>query len=281
MIDRKKKLYISDLDGTLLTPESEIPERDIERLNRLIARGLQFTVATARNYDSALPLIKDLDLRLPVILFNGVYLTDFNTGKNVTQSQFVSRRVLDDILTLVAPLKMDPFVYTYGDIHRIYFLHPRNAGSRTYVQSLNGDPRLRKVESYDFHENENISGLLLVDTLAALDPVHRTLKERFGDTLNLYFAPDFTTPGFYWLQAFHRSASKGAMLRTFSDYLDFPLERMVVFGDNVNDLEMFEAAGRAIAVENAFPEALAAADEVIGSNGDGAVIDYLESFGII
>ena len=73
--DPRNLFYISDLDGTLLNHEGQLPKDSINRLNRLIAQGLNFTIATARNYDSAYPLLSGLNLRHPVILFNGVYLT--------------------------------------------------------------------------------------------------------------------------------------------------------------------------------------------------------------
>ena len=76
----KELLYISDLDGTLLTPYSNFSEDAVRRLNRLIDLGLKFTIATARNHASAHPLLRGLNLKLPVILFNGVYLTNFHTG---------------------------------------------------------------------------------------------------------------------------------------------------------------------------------------------------------
>ena len=67
-------LYVSDLDGTLLDSDGQLPEDSIQRLNRLIDKGLNFTIATARNYDSAYPLLQGLNLKLPVILFNWVRL---------------------------------------------------------------------------------------------------------------------------------------------------------------------------------------------------------------
>ena len=54
---------------------------------------------------------------------------------------------------------------------------------------------------------------------------------------------------------------------------------MVVFGDYLNDLEMFAAAGRSIAMANALPDVLKAADQVIGSNAEAAVLTHLESLG--
>jgi hydroxymethylpyrimidine pyrophosphatase-like HAD family hydrolase len=50
-----------------------------------------------------------------------------------------------------------------------------------------------------------------------------------------------------------------------------------VFGDNINDLKMFQFADRAIAVGNAQPEAIRHADQVIGSNAEDAVVRYIQA----
>lgn len=275
----KELLYVSDLDGTLLDMHGEFPRPWVDRLNRLIDRGLKFTIATARNYDSVHPILHEVNLQLPVILFNGAYLTDFPTGENLEQSNYIQREVAYELLEVVAPLEQDPFVYTFDERHRLYYRNATNEGSQAYLKSLEGDGRLQYVDEYQFKDGEQIAGLLLIDTPAVLDPIHRQLRERFPDNLNQYFAKDIAHPKFHWLQMFHHHADKGKMLRTLSHHLDTPLSQIVVFGDYLNDLEMFEIAGKAVAMGNALPEVQSAAHEVIGTNARGAVLDYLESLG--
>jgi hypothetical protein len=277
--DPKELLYVSDLDGTLLDMHGNFPRAWVDRLNRMIDRGLKFTIATARNYDSAHPILHEVNLQLPVILFNGAYLTHFKTGENLEQSNYIQRDVAYELLELVAPLEQDPFIYTFDERHRLYYRNATNEGSQAYLKSLEGDGRLQYVDEYQFTDNEQIAGLLLIDTPAVLDPVHRQLRKRFPDNLNLYFAKDIARPKFHWLQMFHHHADKGKMLRTLSQHLETPLSQIVVFGDYLNDLEMFEIAGKAIAVGNALPEVQAVAHQVIGTNASGAVLDYLESLG--
>ena len=277
--DPKQRLYVSDLDGTLLNSHGEFPKEWAARLNHMIDRGLKFTIATARNYDSTHPILRDVNLQLPVILFNGAYLTHFETGENLDQSNFIAPRVVDALLEMTQQLGMDPFVYTYDERHYLYYRNAGNAGSQGYLKSLEGDGRLRYVEEYEFGEDERIAGFLLIDRPAALEPVYRSLKERFPEDLNLYFAKDIARPRFHWLQMFHHHADKGKMLRKLARRLDIPLSKIVVFGDYLNDLEMFEIVGKSIAVANALPEVKGAAHQVIGSHAEGAVLDYLESLG--
>jgi hydroxymethylpyrimidine pyrophosphatase-like HAD family hydrolase len=55
-----------------------------------------------------------------------------------------------------------------------------------------------------------------------------------------------------------------------------PAERIVAVGDATNDIPMFEAAGLAVAMESGMPEAVAAADRVIGDNGTTALAELVE-----
>ena len=272
----KDLLYISDLDGTLLLPDGSFPEDFKRRLNRLIDMGLRFTIATARNYDSAHPILNGLNLNLPVILFNGVYLTDFNSGSILEYSHFIEKTVVENMLELALPRGIDPFIYTFGEKHKLYYQRATNPGSQAYVKSLEGDERLNQVKCFEFKEEEKISGFLLIDTYDRLEPIYQSLQEKYFDHLNIYFAEDVSMKGYYWLQSFHQEASKGNMLETLARKLEISLERIVVFGDYLNDLDMFRVAGRAIAVENALPEVKESAHEIIGSNSQGAVLQYLE-----
>jgi len=191
----KEFLYISDLDGTLLRPDSTFPDDYKKRLNRLIDMGLRFTIATARNYDSAHPILEGLHLNLPVILFNGVYLADFNSGNILEHSDFIKLEVVQNMLELALPQGIDPFIYTFGKKHQLYYLNASNPGSQAYIKSLEGDGRLCQVPHFNFRDEEKISGFLLIDTQEQLEPIYKTLNEKYSDHLNIYFAEDVSMKG--------------------------------------------------------------------------------------
>ena len=277
IIDPRELFYVSDLDGTLLDGDGQLPQDSTQRLNRLIDKGLNFTIATARNYDSAYPLLRSLNLKNPVILFNGVYLTELHTGVNIFFSGFIPPEVINNIKNIVEPRGIRPFIYTYGDKHWVYYKNASNLGAQKYIDSLSGDKRVQKVDEFIFSRSERISGFLLIDTSEALEPVYNELRSLHRDELNIYFAQDVSNPDFHWLQSFHQKANKGIMLKRMTLHLGIPLSNTVVFGDYLNDLDMFKVAGHAIAVGNALPEVKSAAQHVISSNIDQGVIFYLES----
>jgi Cof subfamily protein (haloacid dehalogenase superfamily) len=273
----KDLLYISDLDGTLLLPGGTFPKESKQRLNHLIEEGMQFTIATARNYDSAHPILKGLNLRLPVILFNGVYLADFHNGKILEHTQFIDKKIVNNMLALAQAQTIDPFIYTFGEEHKVYYRHVANPGSIAYLASLEKDDRVKQVPEFIFQENENVSGFLLIGTMDKLEPIYHCLMEKHFEHLNLYFAEDVSMKGYYWLQAIHQQANKGNMMEKLVKRLNFPLNKTMVFGDYLNDLDMFKVAGYSVAMENALPEVKEFADRIIGPNSQGAVLDFLES----
>lgn len=273
----KDFLYISDLDGTLLLPDGTFPKESKQRLNHLIEEGMRFTIATARNYDSAHPILKGLNLRIPVVLFNGVYLADFHTGKILEHTQFIDKEVVSSMLALEQAQTIDPFIYTFGEEHQVYYRRVTNPGSIAYLASLEKDDRVKQVPEFIFQQDENISGFLLIGTMKNLESVYHCLKEKHFDHLNIYFAEDVSMKGYYWLQAFHHQANKGNMVEKLVDRLNFPLNKTMVFGDYLNDLDMFQVAGYSVAMENALPEVKESADKIIGPNSQGAVLDFLES----
>ena len=164
----KDLLYISDLDGTLLQPNGTFSTESKQRLNHLIEEGMKFTIATARNYDSAHPILEGLNLKLPAVLFNGVYLADFHNGKILEHTQFIDKNVVDNMLNLAQAQDIEPFIYTFGEEHQVYYRHATNPGSIAYLASLEKDGRVKHIPEFIFQEDENISGFLLIGTMKSL-----------------------------------------------------------------------------------------------------------------
>ncbi len=69
-----KELYISDLDGTLLTDSAKLSSQTSSCLREMIGQGLDFTIATARTAATVSIIMKDAGLKLPAILMNGAVI---------------------------------------------------------------------------------------------------------------------------------------------------------------------------------------------------------------
>jgi hydroxymethylpyrimidine pyrophosphatase-like HAD family hydrolase len=92
----------------------------------------------------------------------------------------------------------------------------------------------------------------------------------------LYFEDSFL-PGMYWLEYNPINARKEVMVEQLLKKKGYSSDDLVVFGDNFNDVGMFQMAGTVVVVENA-PEELknTYADHICPSNKEGGVIQYIE-----
>lgn len=77
-----KKLYVSDVDGTLYRGKSEgLSETGRELFIRLMQEGVELTVASGRNLYGVYDLAASCGITLPVIAYNGAVIYDFGKGK--------------------------------------------------------------------------------------------------------------------------------------------------------------------------------------------------------
>ena len=73
----------------------------------------------------------------------------------------------------------------------------------------------------------------------------------------------------------HPDADKGLALAQLAEAMGVAMSETAAFGDYLNDLGMLRAAGHAVAMGNAHEDVKAVADEVVGTNTDGAAVARL------
>ena len=123
-----KTLYVSDLDGTLLNRAAALSASTRDRLTRLIEDGVEFTVASARGVGSMRSVLAGLKLRLPVIGFNGAFISDLATGRHERVNS-IDAELARDLHGLIAGHGIPPVIATYsGSEDLVYYHEPHNAG---------------------------------------------------------------------------------------------------------------------------------------------------------
>ena len=272
----KPTLYISDLDGTLLNSQASLSEFARSTLEQMLARGLLFTVASARNVISIRTALDHLPLRLPVIDENGAFVSDLSTGRHET-AQGIDPGDLDTITSLSSRLGMIPFVSTFDNTQdHLYCPAATNPGMQWYIDALVGhkDPRVRQMDNLSDHLNNGVVCLSYIDTREQLEIFKEELGILKGSICANLFDVDYF-PGWPWLTVLDARANKAEAINTLRRTHFLQNCRLVVFGDQMNDLSMFAIADHAVAVKNATEEVKAAADEVVGSYVEDAVVRYI------
>lgn len=272
-------LYITDLDGTLLDSSSQVSERSADLLNRAIASGAMFSIATARTPATVAPLMAKVNLQIPCVLMTGVVLWDRNTGRYSNVKHF-DPEVVENVRRVYEECRLPYFLYTLRDgVIEIFHRGPLNDTERNFIADRLTTPYKHFEIPADGNSviPESVDNALLFFAMQPSEPA----REAYGKMLHVkgvnpifYFDPTYGE-GLSMSEAFPAGATKAAAARSLADSIG--AGRIVAFGDNINDIPLLREADVAVAVGNALPEVKEIADIVIGSHDDDAVAEFILS----
>lgn len=270
------KLYVTDLDGTLLNSEIEASDHTVKVINELIAHGIKITFSTSRSIYTASILLKNIDFELPCITFNGAFITDMKT-KQIVQKNLLTHETYDEIVACASKLGLKPYVFGINSNkeERLLYESPENVAQQQFLceRKLRNDKRLQpKLHEERLHEVINCSFLYTYDTVQELK---EQLLHSLGESVSIKVIKDIYNDGYYTLEVSNKNANKGDMLICLAQMLGVPLKDITVFGDQSNDMEMFALAGTSVAVENASEELKHKATTIIKSNNEDGVAEYI------
>lgn len=270
--DTMKTLYLTDLDGTLLNNCAMLSEKTTAVLNRLLSKNVCFTVATARTYATVIPMFEKVALRFPLVLMNGVCIYDPVLRKTVfrkTIDSATGRKIVEIYQTF----GLSPMMYFEKNSHiKVEYTKLYNQAQKDYVNSRMSfyHKTFVKVDRFDFDNSDLIYSVFL-DSKEKIEPVYRQLLEL--GTVTCSFYPDNYT-GYYFLEVFASGVSKLSGALQVKEMLR--CDKIVAFGDNINDIPLLQAADEGYAVGNACDEVKSHASGVIGKNSEDAVALFLQ-----
>ncbi len=274
-VDFARELYISDLDGTLLSPQSEISPYTRGVLIEALQKGLQFSVASARSYFSIRQLFQGIPLNLPVIANNGAVLF---SAEGVCLFRFcIKDETLEKLYTLIKALELTPLLSVEDDQSVLYYASDCSPNIARYmkIKQASGDPRLTEISDV-YAIKKGIITLTLLDDEATMGRAFEVFQSAGFTNLNFYRMPLPDIDGLYTLTVISAEADKGKTLGRLRKHLNGDLH-ITVFGDHLNDLTLFEEADTKIAVANAEETLKLMADLCILSNEEDGVAHYIKA----
>jgi len=267
----EKTLYVSDLDGTLMHKDLKISDFSVKTINALVGKGVAFTYATARSISSAGTITKDLKLKLPVITRNGAVLADNNTGKIIEKALFTEKEV-EMLKEMLPELPKTGFVSCYfgDDMKKVFAGSLHTAELQGYLDYYKDDPSVVTVSDLSEMFMGNPGYVTIIGDKDEIEPLYIRTREYNG--WECLFQKDIYRDE-YWLEIAPRNSTKAKSILKLKE--EYGFDKLVVFGDSVNDIPMFKIADEAYAVSNAVDELKALATDIIGSNEEDAVAVYL------
>ena len=258
-----KKIFLSDLDGTILTDEKTISPGTKKALTDFCNRGNTFAICTGRDINSARAAYASLELDVRgsfAIAYNGAQIYDIDNKKTVYRTG-IDIELVGEIMGLAREFGIhchtynDDFILSPAynecmDFYRRVIKTPLIVAD-DIVQFLDTAPgKIICIELHDHEKQERFRELIV---------------ERYGDILNLMYSND------YYLELIPKESGKGNALLRLSDYLGVDAANTIAAGDADNDISMIQAAGLGVAMLNAADTVKAAADVVTSfdNNHDG------------
>ncbi|HCA53935.1 MAG: HAD-IIB family hydrolase [Acutalibacteraceae bacterium] len=267
-----KTLYVSDLDGTLLDRQARLSVQSETIIRRCIEEGMLFTVATARS-QSAIGYLQQLGVRIPSIHLNGVLLYDYS------RRQYIDCVPMDiatslEIIRILKDFDRMSFVYKFDSDCgiNVEFERLSNEVERNFFEARkNQDYKsFRQTPEITVSEEDKVIYFTMVDTYERLHPIYTEIQKLSGAKATLY-SDNYSS--MYFLEVFSSAATKAAGVLKLKKMLG--ADRIVAFGDNLNDLEMMKIADCGIAVGDAVESVRQQADAVIGRSYEDGVALYL------
>ena len=233
------KSIVLDLDGTLLNSEEKISETNKLTLKKAREQGVEVFVATGRTYLSCEKYIDELKLETPVITFNGARIVD--RTKKVIYELPLDR----DITARLIDISQD--TNTHLNLYhedKWYVENKNNSETAKYIEISGLTPTQMPLD--EFRGKPTVKALFIGEHEKLLK-IEKQVREEFGDNIYTTFSKTF------FLEVLHRDVNKGTALKEVMNMYGIALDKVIAFGDGLNDCEMLETAGIGVAMENAMP----------------------------
>jgi len=269
-----KRLYISDLDGTLLDSSGIVTAGTADTLNRLISEGMYFTFATARSPYSIVHITAPLKISVPCILMNGVSIYD-RDRREFVKNEFIPVSASHEALRAFEENDVRCFMYKICDgVLTCCYSEMTTAVMRSFAE-VRKNRYNKPFVQYDRLIDHADSEVVYLTTTGGHDRLYPVKQAAEGiEGLDCAFYKD-TYEDKWYLELFSHKASKANGVKYLRDRYGF--DEVVAFGDNLNDLPMFAQADIKVAVGNARDEVKAAADHIIGTCDEDGVAQWLKS----
>lgn len=263
----KYKLIAADLDGTLMGEDALISPKVKDAVRQAVDKGIRFTIATGRAFDSALSFARELGINTPLICYQGGLIKDHLSGQ-VIYEQSVPLPMAQELIRFTRQRGLHLNVYVDD--------------SRAYAERMTPEARyytgIAKAAVYPvgdmlaFLDREPMKLIIILSDDGATGPLIAELGALFAGRMR--FVRSYSR----FVEGIPQGVSKGHALARLADHLGIPLEETIGIGDNDNDLELVERAGLGVAMGNASPAVKAAADYIAPSVDEEGVVEVIERF---
>ncbi len=251
------KLIASDMDGTLLDENSQVPEETYELVRALKKEGIHFVVSSGRRYDTLSEFFAPIKDEIDYVASNG---TQVYVGGEVLDREVYSHAAIKRLEKVIK--KFDCLHLVLFDRKNSYLLDDYDVYEREIDKDLPNAHRIYEAPSPDV---SIIKADVYCSCKEHLMDMTYALTRELGD--EFVFAPS----GQAWIDPIQRGVNKATGIKQVMDYYNVDASEVMAFGDAMNDYEILRMVGESRAMGNARYAIKQIAKKTIGTNKEHAV----------
>jgi len=271
------RLIAVDIDGTLLDSRWQVPAANRAAIAEATSRGVEVALVTGRRYDFAMPVARQLECPLTMIVNNGALI---RTNDGVTHVRH--------LLPRETALEVLRATEGWRDAAAVVFDRPRE--NQLVLEKINPDDSLRSAYYNRNHEFIGFSSPL--ESCLTEDPLQvmfsgrvESMRAAEAALRNAPFAPRtalavtlYESRDFSMIDVLNPVCTKGSALAEWATIRGYTREEILAIGDNHNDAEMLSFAGIPVVMANGVPELKTHGWHETRTNDEGGVADAIERF---
>jgi Cof subfamily protein (haloacid dehalogenase superfamily) len=273
-------LLAVDLDGTLLDASGKPHARDVRAIRRAIEEGVHVSVVTGRLYSGTRGIVRTLGLQGAVACADGSHLVHARSHATLVHLGVCGAAALS-LRDALARAGTATFVFAKDAIAY------DGAGTPylEYVATWSNEVRVTDVifEHEFWRTDDGLTAVVALGTRAQIVGAVEDIARDLPDEVLVAMFPVKRLAGTWAIIVRSSGGTKGTAMRWIAQHAKVPLGQTVCVGDWINDVPMFEVAGRSFAMGHAPPEVKAKASDVLAEtveDGGGVARVVEEVFGI-
>lgn len=259
------RLLALDLDGTIVSGHAGITARVQAAVEDAQALGTAVTIATGRMFRSARRFAHQLNVAVPIICYQGALVRDPITEETL-HSRVLPVQPGLDVVTFAKARRLHINAYVDDDL----YMESITPEGRFYAET--SDVPIRLIPDIRDAVRRGTTKLVMVAAEEDIPSVVADLEIRFGAVL----AVTRSHPRF--AETIGQEVNKGEALRLLAKALNIPESATMAIGDNLNDLDLVQAAGVGVAMADGDPRVRAAANWVTASYAEDGAALAIERF---
>ena len=275
------KIISLDLDGTLLDSQKRLSEANRAALEDAAAKGVHIVPTTGRFFGMMPQAVRDLPFVRYAITINGAQVYDRETDTAIVREEIPLDMALDIISLLDGyDVIYDCYRSNWGWMTESLQAKAENYATDAHYLKMvrefrNPVPELKEYLKSTAAEGDVQKVMLFARNTPGSESVTKAITAAVAERF-----PSIKATSSTWnnLELNIATAHKGNSLKRFAEHLGYTLDNCMALGDGTNDLSMIEAAGLGVAMVNAHPLVLAAADHVTATNDEDGVAKAIRDF---